>query len=128
MKTYLIYANETEYGGLHGIYDWDIIQCEDEEEIQEIGHEMSERVIESYESLLDEIEEDTRIRLSEEGINPDDLDYDERYNDWYDCILNEHIQYEYWELDPSIEYHEIIDQNTDWEDIRDKYSIDCKGE
>lgn len=128
MKTYLIYANETEYGGLHGIYDWDIIQCEDEEEIQEIGHEMSERVIESYESLLDEIEEDTRIRLSEEGINPDDLDYDERYEDWYDCILNEHIQYEYWELDPSIEYHEIIDQNTDWEDIRDKYSIDCKGE
>ena len=128
MKTYLIYANETEYGGLHGMYDWDIIQCEDEEEIQEIGHEMSERVIESYESLLDEIEEDTRIRLSEEGINPDDLDYDERYNDWYDCILNEHIQYEYWELDPSIEYHEIIDQNTDWEDIRDKYSIDCKGE
>lgn len=128
MKKYLIYANETEYCGLHGMYDWDVVSCEDEEEAQEIGHEMSERVIESYNSLLEEIEEDARTRLTEEGINPDDLDYDERYDYWYDCILNEHIQYEYWELDPSVDYHEIINQNTDWEELRDIYSIDSKGE
>ena len=128
MKRYLIYADETEYGGLHGMYDWDIVQCNDEEEAQEIGHEMSERVIESYASLLEEIEEDVRTRLAEEGINPNDLDYDERYEDWYDCILNEHIQYQYWELDPSINYLEIIESDTDWEELRDKYSIDNKGE
>ena len=128
MKRYLIYADETEYSGLHGMYDWDVIQCDNEEEVQAIGYEMSERVIESYSSLLEEIEEDVRTRLSEEGINPDDLDYDERYEDWYDCILNEHIQYQYWELDPSINYLEIIESDTDWEELRDKYSIDNKGE
>ena len=128
MKKYLIYANETEYCGLHGMYDWDVVSCENEEEIQEIGRQMSEGVIESYSNLQEEIEEDVRTRLAEEGINPDDLDYDERYEDWYDCILNEHIQYQYWELDPSIDYHEIIEPDTDWEELRDKYSIDNKGE
>lgn len=34
----------------------------------------------------------------------------------------------FWALIACMVIHEIIDQNTDWEDIRDKYSIDCKGE
>jgi hypothetical protein len=128
MKVYLIYAYEASYNGLHGIYDWDVVSCDNEEEVQGIGRQMSESVIESYASLQEELENDVLIRLSEEGINPNDLDYEERYDDWYDCLLNEQIQYEYWELDPSVDYHEIIDQNTDWEELRDKYSIDNKGE
>lgn len=128
MKVYLIYACETQYYGLHGMYDWDIVECDSEEEAIEIGRSMSEAVIESYSSLIDGIEEEVQVRLSEDGLRPEDFDYDERYDELYDSILNDSIEYSYWELDPSIPYHEIIDPNTDWEEIRDKYSINYKGE
>ena len=126
MKTFLILAYDANYGPDNGIYDWDIIHCEDEKEVQGIGYQMSEQVIESYSFITDSIDEEVRERLNEEGITYDHLDYEELYDDWYEDVLNEHIQYEYWELDPSIKYHEIINQNTDWEEIKNTYSV--KGE
>ena len=55
MKVY-IYAYEGQYGGLHGMYDQDIVEVKDITEANEIGRDMSEQVIEAYDLWDDDFE------------------------------------------------------------------------
>lgn len=128
MKKYLIYACESQYGGLHGMEDWTICECNSYEEACEIGHEMSYEVITSYSSIIDGFEEEAHGRLIEEGITVDDADYDDLYDDWMNDLIEEDIEYSVYELQEEIDYDTLIKDDTNWEDIRDKYSIDNKGE
>ena len=43
-----IFACEASYGGLHGIYDEDVVEVRDMEEANEYGYGMAEGVVESY--------------------------------------------------------------------------------
>ena len=43
-----IFACEASYGGLHGMYDEDVVEVRDMEEANEYGYEMAEGVVESY--------------------------------------------------------------------------------
>ena len=125
MKTYLICAYDSNYGDDAGMTDWDITTCFDYSQAEEIAQKMGYDVITSYEYNIDEIEDEVRERLSEEGINGDDLDYDKLFSDWFDDLVHERIEYQIYELKPDVNYRELDLANMNWEDIRDTYSIDC---
>ena len=70
-----IFACESSYGGLHGIYDEDVVEVQDMEEANEYGYGMAQGVVESYDYCFDEeIEEELewRIYKIKEGISADE--------------------------------------------------------
>ena len=71
-----IFACEGSYGGLHGIYDADVVEVRDIEEANEYGYEMAEGVVESYDYFDDEayIEQglEWRIYKIKEGISAEE--------------------------------------------------------
>ena len=70
-----IFACESSYGGLHGIYDKDDVEVQDMEEANEYGYGMAEGVVESYDYCFDEeIEEELewRIYKIKEGISAEE--------------------------------------------------------
>ena len=71
-----IFACEDSYGGLHGMYDEDIVEVRDIEEANEYGYEMAEGVVESYDCFDDEedVEQELewRIYKIKEGISAEE--------------------------------------------------------
>ena len=71
-----IFACEGSYGGLHGMYDEDVVEVQDIEEANEYGYGMAEGVVESYDCFNDEedIEQELewRIYKIKEGISADE--------------------------------------------------------
>ena len=70
-----IFACESSYGGLHGIYDEDVVEVQDMEEANEYGYGMAEGVVESYDYCFDEeIEEELewRVYKIKEGISAEE--------------------------------------------------------
>ena len=71
-----IFACESSYGGLHGMYDEDVIEVKDMEEANEYGYEMAEGVVESYDCFDDdediEQELEWHIYKIKEGISADE--------------------------------------------------------
>ena len=71
-----IFACEGSYGGLHGIYDADVVEVRDIEEANEYGYEMAEGVVESYDCFDDdediEQELEWRIYKIKEGISAEE--------------------------------------------------------
>ena len=71
-----IFACESSYGGLHGMYDEDVVEVRDMEEANEYGYAMAEGVVESYDCFNDEedIEQELewRIYKIKEGICADE--------------------------------------------------------
>ena len=68
-----IFACESSYGGLHGMYDEDIVEVRDMEEANEYGYGMAASVVESYD-CFDEDEDieqelEWRIYKIKEGIS-----------------------------------------------------------
>ena len=71
-----IFAYEGSYGGLHGIYDEDVVEVRDMEEADEYGYEMAEGVVESY-NCFDEDEDieqelEWRVYKIKEGISAEE--------------------------------------------------------
>ena len=71
-----IFAYEGSYGGLHGIYDADVVEVQDMKEANEYGYEMALGVVESYDCFDDdediEQELEWRIYKIKEGISVDE--------------------------------------------------------
>ena len=71
-----IFACESSYGGLHGIYNADVVEVQDMEEANEYGYEMAEGVVESYDCFDDdediEQELEWRIYKIKEGISAEE--------------------------------------------------------
>ena len=69
-----IFACEGSYGGLHGIYDVDVVEVQDMEEANEYSYEMAEGVVESYNCFDEEVEEELewRIYKIKEGISAEE--------------------------------------------------------
>jgi len=125
MKTYLIVGYDANYGPNHGMYDWEIHDCTDYEEAEGIGIELALRVIESYSSIMESIENDVWEQMQEEGITSDDPDYDDIFDGRVADALNEACEYQIYELRSDFDYSELSEDNMDWEEIRDIYSVDC---
>ena len=83
-----IFACEDSYGGLHGMYDEDIVEVQDMKEADEYGYEMAQGVAESYDYFFDEDEDieqelEWRIYKIKEGISAEEAraalgSYDEK--------------------------------------------------
>ena len=72
-----IFACESSYGGLHGMYDEEVVEVRDMEEANEYGYEMAQGVVESYSYYFDEDEDieqelEWRIYKIKEGISADE--------------------------------------------------------
>ena len=71
-----IFACESSYGGLHGMYDEDVVEVKDMEEANEYGYEMAEGVVESYDCFNEdediEQEFEWRVYKIKEGISADE--------------------------------------------------------
>ena len=71
-----IFAYEGSYGGLHGMYEEDVIEVRDMEEADNYGYEMAQNVVESYDCFDDEedVEQELewRIYKIKEGISADE--------------------------------------------------------
>ena len=71
-----IFACEGSYGGLHGMYNADVVEVQDMEEANEYGYEMALGVVESYGCFDDEedIEQELewRIYKIKEGISAEE--------------------------------------------------------
>ena len=74
-----IFAYEDSYGGLHGMYDEDIVEVQDMKEADEYGYEMAQGVAESYGYFFDEDEDEDieqelewRIYKIKEGISAEE--------------------------------------------------------
>ena len=71
-----IFACEASYGGLHGMYDEDVIEVQDMEEADNYGYEMAQNVVESYDCFDDnedvEQELEWRVYKIKEGISADE--------------------------------------------------------
>ena len=70
-----IFACETSYCGLHGMYNVDVVEVQDMEEANEYGYGMAQGVVESYDYCFDEeIEEELewRVYKIKEGISAEE--------------------------------------------------------
>ena len=69
-----IFAYEGSYGGLHGMYDEDIVEVQDMEEADEYGYEMAQGVAESYDYEYEDIEQELewRVYKIKEGISAEE--------------------------------------------------------
>ena len=71
-----IFACETSYCGLHGMYNVDVVEVQDMEEANEYGYEMALSVVESYDCFDDdediEQELEWRIYKIKEGISAEE--------------------------------------------------------
>ena len=123
MSKYLIYACDNQYEGLHGVEDWGVYECESYDEACEIGHELSYDLITSYEFIEQKFEEKVQEQLLEEGLTEDHLDYDNLYDDWMDALIEEDVCYQIYKVKDDINYDSIIQNDTDWTEIRDSYSV-----
>ena len=69
-----IFACEASYGGLHGMYDEDVVEVRDMEEANEYGYGMAAGVVESY-GCFDEVFEEEfewRVYKIKEGISAEE--------------------------------------------------------
>lgn len=116
--TYLIYACEQRYMGLHGIYLWDIYDCTDDQDASDIGEEMSYDVMESYSYILSSFMEEAKAAAARDP----DVDEDEYYNE----LVEENAMWNYWPLknDKTLEeYKEIIKkEHLDYKDVIERYA------
>ena len=123
MNWYLIHSFESSYCGLHGIEDWHLAQCKDEDEAYEFGLEDALEVIYSYSFLMEEIEEEAN-ELWER--NDDSIDKNER-EQWIDEmveeIARERAEVEVWQLQEGIDYLKLEEDGMDYEEMRDKYAM-----
>ena len=74
-----IFAYEGSYGGLHGMYNEDVVEVQDIKEADEYGYEMAQDVVESYGCFDDnenneniEQELEWRIYKIKEGISAEE--------------------------------------------------------
>ena len=119
---YVIRAFEEKCGGYHGIEDWSIEDCDNEEEAVSIARENSLEVINSYSFIIDELEDDIET-FTDENMNEDDIE--QLRTD----IYNEDIAYNIWKIDSDIIKEYDIDTLEKWlyddpEDFIEKYCDD----
>ena len=69
-----IFACEASYGGLHGMYDEDVVEVRDMEEANEYGYGMAADVVESYDCFDEVFEEEFewRVYKIKEGISAEE--------------------------------------------------------
>lgn len=101
---FVIYAYESTYGGLHGIYDICVTEADSFDEVDDIGETMAYEVIDSYSHLFTNDEDEeyeatspeweyTRILPKWDNISTEELDA-EAAELGYEEFVNKYCKYE----------------------------------
>ena len=85
MKRYCIYAAEQQYGGLHGMNYYGVIEAKNQEEAEDYARERSFEVMNDYGDIMETIEENAKYWASQ--------DYEEGTDEW-EKAYNENIEQE----------------------------------
>lgn len=105
-KYWFIYAYPAMYGGLHGIYDYEVVKCNSYEEAFEYGMDMAREVIERY-GLEKE------IYSEEEYMIDNNIDYiDDEYYSTLDDAISQECEVEVYRLKDD-SYKDIIIKGND---------------
>ena len=88
---YLIHAFEGIFQGLHGIEEWDIVDCESEEEVNDILEEECYTLMEEYSDVTDTLNEDIERNITDDM---DQTDIDQLTEEVY----AENLDGEFWKI------------------------------
>ena len=88
---YAIHSYEESYGGLHGMEDLRVIECDSFEEAQNEAHNEAEEVVHSYECLED--------WYRQEAIDTSDFEEDTvEFDDYYNECVSQGLCWEIYEV------------------------------
>ena len=99
---FAIHAYDGIYQGLHGMETRAVVEVIDEQEVREIGYEMSKEVISDYNDIYNTFVEEADFN----GI-------DEESNEWYEYIeeqIEEDVCYDYWRVKENSKSLEDLNQ------------------
>lgn len=121
---YVIHAFEGIFGGYHGIEDWSIWFCDNEEEAISIARENSMEVINSYGCVYEELECDIEEWI-DETMSEEDIAL------LREDVYEEDIDYNIWKIDSDMVKEYDINTLERWlndnpEDFIEKYCNDEK--
>lgn len=119
---YVIMAADNIYQGYHGLIDWSVWDCQNEEEAIEIARENSIEIINSYSCIYEELEETIQNYIDEDDKGMSEEEIDELREE----IYQEDISYSIYKIDADIAKEYDIDYlekmlNRDPEDFIEKY-------
>ena len=102
---YFIFAAEDMYRGLHGVYDYDMIDCADYDEACQIGCDMSRDVIESY-MRPEDVYYTPEDFCDEYGYDEWDDSYQSEYYEALDEACGDFIYYEVYPVKPEVTFED----------------------
>lgn len=130
MNVYVIHAFDEIYGGLHGMEDWTIEECKDENEAIDIAKDMSCDVIERYADITDILAERAEDLLSydiEEGRINSESQREQAFNNYYEDCVKEDIFYSIVKLNSSHsleEYEKMLADGYTYDELIDEFGME----
>ena len=127
MSVYAIHGFEQVYGGLNGMEEWSLEECNDIEEAIESAIEMSYDVISSYDEITDVLHERAEDYLSydiEDGNISSEQQRETAFNGYYNECVNEDIAYDVVKLDPSFtlkQYEQMLADGYTYGELIDEF-------
>ena len=127
MAIWAIKAYEELYGGLHGMYSLDIVEGS-EKFAEDVAKGMSMSVMESYDEISDQLEDDVEAQFDFYGYDcEDEVDEEGAKEHIRNEIYSQNMAWDLYELDenklPTKNLRILVDEfNNDEEDFLKKYA------
>ena len=125
MADYLIVAQDEIYHGEHGVENWTIEECSNEQEAFAIARDMSLDLIDSYDDIYMGFRENAEYWADQEEEEGRVWTSAEREEYIYNAIEEQReddIRYHVWKLSDRFDYSKITSEDDDWQDIVDCYA------
>ena len=123
MKWYFIYTYPATYGGLHGMYDYDLVGCSDFQEACDVGHEMACETVERYLRADEILSQEEFMDLYYESEEWDDQ-YETEYWDAVAEAIEDEACFDIYLLDDEYTYEDYLNwqkKNLEPEDFIKRY-------
>ena len=130
MGIYVIRAFDEIFGGLHGMEEWSMEECQSEKEAVESAIEMSCDVIDSYSDITDILRERAKDYLSydiEEGRITSEQQRETALDNYYDECVKEDISYEIVKLSSSHSlegYEKMLADGYTYDELIDEFGVE----
>lgn len=121
MTKWFIYAYPASYGGLHGMYDWEIVENISKKEAEEEGFALAHEVIENYQ-IFDENFWVSDYRNECNIPEDQDINWDDFY-DYMEPMIVEECAYEVYELKPTVNIEDVYHDNLEPKELIKKYCL-----
>lgn len=130
MDIYVIHAFDEIFGGLHGMEEWSMEECQNEKEAIAVAEEMSYDVIDSYGDITEILRERAEDLLSydiEEGRIDSEHQREQAFNSYYEDCVDEDVSYYIVKLNPSHsleEYEKMLADGYTYDELIDGFGME----